>query len=184
MLTTISEELLKLQATSLDAQSAKLSLPLCTALQLAVFRFLQRLGIDIQVAVGHSTGEIAAAYASGHLSLEKALAVAYYYGRECAEEKQTGGMAVLNLGVAEIHKKAILRDGLVVACVNSPQSTTISGDESVLQDFLYNISMDEPAISVSRLHVDRAYHSGKSPRLHSRQSASLSRIIGMMGRSC
>ncbi|MBE3043685.1 acyltransferase domain-containing protein, partial [Candidatus Bathyarchaeota archaeon] len=75
----LREELLKPEADS-RIQSATYSQPLCTALQCALVDLLHSLGLRATAVVGHSSGEIAAAYASGALSLHDAIIVAYNRG--------------------------------------------------------------------------------------------------------
>lgn len=131
---------------------------ICTALQIAVFHQIQRLGVLAKVAIGHSTGEIAAAYASGLLNLESTLAIAYYYGfvtRNCLN----GSMATATLGPEEI--QSYLREGVVVACENSPSSTTLSGDSDILQEVLSSIKKLQPNASTRLVHTNAAYHSRK-----------------------
>ncbi|PSN58550.1 hypothetical protein BS50DRAFT_474663, partial [Corynespora cassiicola Philippines] len=55
--------------------------PLCTALQIALVDLLDSWGVTPHSVTGHSSGEIAAAYAAGSLSLEDAMLVAYERGR-------------------------------------------------------------------------------------------------------
>jgi acyl transferase domain-containing protein len=54
--------------------------PLCTAIQIALVNTLARCGVRPNAVVGHSSGEIAASYAAGTLSLPEAIIVAYYPG--------------------------------------------------------------------------------------------------------
>jgi acyl transferase domain-containing protein len=57
---------------------AELAQPLCTAVQIALVNAMARCGIRPNAVIGHSSGEIAAAYATGALSLSEAMIVAYY----------------------------------------------------------------------------------------------------------
>ena len=57
------------------------SQPLCTALQIALVELLKSFHIAPVAVVGHSSGEIAAAYAIGALSLESACRISYHRGR-------------------------------------------------------------------------------------------------------
>lgn len=75
-------------------------------------------------------------------------------------------MAALDLGVEEMRKRVTLPPGLTVACINSPQSITISGDNDILDDFLNSMKREEPDILVTKLNVNQAYHSSRST-LHS-----------------
>jgi acyl transferase domain-containing protein len=138
--------------------TAELGPSITTALQIALFLQFQRLGITPATAIGHSTGEAAAAFAAGYLSLREAVVIAYYYGYVTRHLKN-GGMAAVSLSKDEV--RGFLEEGVVVACENSPSSTTLSGDWPALERVLESINLAHPAIKPSRLHVDVAYHSRK-----------------------
>lgn len=139
---------------------AKFSQPLCTALQIAIFRQFRRLGVIPAAVVGHSSGEIAAAYAAGYISLEFAIKVAYYRGLVSATGRyKDGSMAAVGLGAREVAE--LLPDGVVIACENSPQSTTISGDRLLVEQVVSRIKAVKPDTLARLLRVDMAYHSRK-----------------------
>jgi acyl transferase domain-containing protein len=100
----------------------------------------------------------AGAYAAGALDLKTAIIVAYYRG-QIVKNSQIGAMAAVGLGSKEL--KPYLRDGVVVACENSPQSSTISGDVEQLDLVLKHIQEELPDVFTRRLRVDIAYHSRK-----------------------
>ncbi|RHZ46920.1 uncharacterized protein CDV56_103490 [Aspergillus thermomutatus] len=133
----------------------RLAQPLCTAVQIALVNLLRDWGILPCAVVGHSSGEIAAAYAAGAISASTAIAVAYPRGRAMDALTKRGAMAAVGLGHNEV--KPYLRDGVVVACENSPKSVTISGDEQVLDSVLQALEAEE--IFCRRLAVKVAYHS-------------------------
>jgi acyl transferase domain-containing protein len=112
--------------------------------------------------VGHSSGEIAAAYAAGAISLEYAMAVAYYRGYVTTHgtAPASGGMmAAVGLGAAEVSR--FLQPGAVIACENSPSSVTISGDSKVAQRVLSFVKEEYPDVLIRPLKVDKAYRSRK-----------------------
>ncbi|KKA30866.1 hypothetical protein TD95_000725 [Thielaviopsis punctulata] len=136
------------------------SQPLCTAVQVGVLQFMQACGVQHTAVVGHSSGEIAAAYAAGGLTLQEAIVVSYLRGWAVKVEQAKGtgtkgGMAAVGLGKTEAEKYVC--PGVVVACENSPQSVTLSGDEDVLDAALSEIS--KSSVFTRRLKVDVAYHS-------------------------
>ncbi|KAL7621887.1 hypothetical protein AAE478_007387 [Parahypoxylon ruwenzoriense] len=154
---TIEAEFLKPSEIS-QINKAELSQPLCTALQIAIFRQLKRLGVIPAAVVGHSSGEIAAAYAAGYISLEFAIKVAYYRGLvSSAGRSKDGAMAAIGLGAREVSK--LLPDGVVIACENSPQSTTISGYRPLVEQVVSTIKAVKPDTFARLLKVDMAYHS-------------------------
>jgi acyl transferase domain-containing protein len=139
--------------------SAELAPPLTTALQISIFRALERLGVIASAVVGHSSGEIAAAYAAGLLSMDEAITIAYYYGQAAAKSGDGGAMAAVGLGVDEVTE--FLSSGVVVACDNSPSSVTLAGHVDAIDEVLFAIKSAKPDVSTSRLKVEAAYHSRK-----------------------
>ncbi|KAI5864836.1 hypothetical protein GGS23DRAFT_465969 [Durotheca rogersii] len=144
--------------------TASVSQPACTAIQLAIVDLLSSWDVKPAAVIGHSSGEIAAAYAAGALTFESALAVAYYRGVAMVELKQVtpelrGGMLAAGISASEAQKLIMeLNIGeLTVACVNSPSSVTISGDVDAVEKLV--TVLDERGIFARRLKVEVAYHS-------------------------
>jgi acyl transferase domain-containing protein len=133
--------------------------PLCTAIQIALVNSLDRCGIRPSAVVGHSSGEIVAAYATGALSMSEAMIVSYYRGYVTKHQKMVGGMAAIGLNPNAV--AAFLKDGLVIACENSPNNATISGDLDRLQEVIETIKERRPDVLARQLKVDMAYHSRK-----------------------
>lgn len=156
MADTRLEELSK-PASSSQIHRAELAQPLCTVVQIGLINALKRVGVQPQAVVGHSSGEIAAAYAAGALTLREAITAAYYRGQVSKGTDTPGGMAAVGLGAEETRK--YLPDRVVVACENSPASTTISGDADQLQVALENIKSALPDAFARALKVEMAYHS-------------------------
>lgn len=141
------------------------SQPICTALQIALIQLLSSWGIAADVVIGHSSGEIAAAYYIGGLSWGSALKVAFYRGLVTGllkkPEGQTPG-AMIVVGLSETDAALYIRqigseNTLCVACMNGPHNTTISGSEkdvNVLQSIL-----EEEEVFHRKLNVKVAYHS-------------------------
>ncbi|EAW08895.1 type I polyketide synthase [Aspergillus clavatus NRRL 1] len=157
------EELVRDSASSKINQSA-FSQPICTTIQVALVELLAHLQVRPTVVVGHSSGEIAAAYALGAVSRESAWKIAYHRGRLCDKIGQTkartaGAMMAANLSEQEaqeiLEQNPKLR--VVVACINSPSSVTLSGDRDDF-DALEAI-LAEKDVFARRLKVEHAYHS-------------------------
>jgi acyl transferase domain-containing protein len=156
-----------------DEESSRLGLahisqPICTAIQLALTDLFASFGVRPAAVTGHSSGEIAAAYAAGALTFESAMAAAYYRGQAIIELKEThpnlkGSMMAVGAGAEELKPmlKALNRKGggpqAVVACENSPSSTTLSGDEAAI-DRVGTMFTDKGVFN-RKLFVDVAYHS-------------------------
>ena len=116
--------------------------------------------VSPSAVIGHSSGEIAAAYAAGALNLEDAIITAYYGGHICKEPQNRGGMAAVGMGKEELAK--YLLPGISIACENSGLSVTISGDSDVLETVMSNIKAHKPNVLVKSLQIGIAYHSRES----------------------
>ncbi|KAF9870424.1 hypothetical protein CkaCkLH20_12091 [Colletotrichum karsti] len=155
---TIEDEMLAPPETS-RLHTAELAQPLCTALQIALLHRLRRAGICPVSVVGHSSGEIAAAYAAGVISIKEAIITAYYRGYITKSTSLGGGMAAVGLGVADVTPYIQGTASVVVACDNSPSSVTLSGDLDALDEVLSEIKKTKPDTLARKLKVDMAYHS-------------------------
>jgi len=152
------DELLKSPKQSRIYES-ELSQPLCTALQVALVNVLRSLDVFPASVVGHSSGEIAAAYACNAITMAEAITIAYYRGFITRNHNQRGGMAAVSLGRNEVFP--FVHQGVVVACENSPSGVTLSGDEEALESVIATLKIERPDVSVRRLRVGMAYHSRK-----------------------
>lgn len=132
-------------------------------MQIALVDLLASWGIRPDSVTGHSSGEIAAAYTAGALSLEDAMAVSYFRGLASShmQQKATAKGAMMAVGMSKEDVEpliaALTTGKITVACVNSPQSITVSGDVEAI-DKLKAI-LDEKKLFARRLAVDIAYHS-------------------------
>ncbi|KAF9885237.1 hypothetical protein FE257_000597 [Aspergillus nanangensis] len=163
---TLLDELCRPEAES-NVNRTTYSQTLCTALQVALVDLLNSFGISPKVVVGHSSGEIAAAYTAGAISRTSAWRIAYYRGiwGSFLEEHSLvrGAMLAVALPVDEIsplfdqmeEQHPIFR--LTVACINSPRSVTISGEEEQIDDL--KDLLDKQSVFNRKLKVKAAYHS-------------------------
>ena len=153
-----SDQLQKPSQTS-ELHLAGVAQPVSTALQIGLINTLRRCGVRPTAVIGHSSGEIGAAYACGVLPLQAALVIAYYRGFVTKGQTSSGGMAAVGLGACDVSR--FLSEGVVIACENSEDSTTISGDVTNLGKTLARIKEERPDTLVRKLKVDIAYHSRK-----------------------
>ncbi len=160
-----------------DINSAELAQPLSLAFQIAIVNFYARCNVFASAVVGHSSGEIAAAYASGNLSMREAIIIAYYRGYVMRENRLKGGMAAIGLSREEVVSH--LLEGVSIACENSPTSVTISGEVEQLKQVMAAIKAQKPDAFIRELKVDTAYHSSKY-FLRSAICRSLTLVIELM----
>lgn len=153
---TIEGELKKSAKTS-RVNIAEFSQPLCTALQVALVDCFRSVGVTPSAVVGHSSGEIAGAYAANALTLEEAITAAYHRGAVAEKQKKEGAMAAIGLSWNDV--KPFLTSKVGVACDNSPNSVTISGDAAEVAEAVQAISAAKPDVLARLLKVNKAYHS-------------------------
>ncbi|KAL9094132.1 MAG: hypothetical protein Q9165_003547 [Trypethelium subeluteriae] len=143
--------------TACNLQKAEFAQPVCTALQIALANRFLRAGVHPAAVIGHSSGEIAAAYASGKLSLRIAILAAYYRGYVTKSQISSGRMAAVGMSRDDVIP--FLRDDVVIACENSPSSVTISGGSRGVDSCITDIKKRKPEVLARVLQVDQAYHS-------------------------
>jgi len=137
---------------------ADITQPLCTAIQIALVDLFSDWNIMPSVSIGHSSGEIAAAYAAGLVSAPEAIVAAYARGRAVQEAAGPGSMLAVGLGADEVAKWLPTDSQEVcIACNNSPGSVTLSGNASAIQDL--GRRMKEEGLFATELKTGRAYHS-------------------------
>ena len=161
----------------------QISQPICTILQIALVDELKSWGVSPVKCVGHSSGEMGAAYAIGALSHQDAVAVAYFRGQASSliTEKRRdlkGGMMAVGLDRKEAEEWIAKVDigKIDVACVNSPQSVTISGDLSAIDQLLPMLEAE--GIFARKLKIEVAYHSHHMSEIVSDYLAAISDIEG------
>ncbi|PTB61706.1 polyketide synthase [Trichoderma citrinoviride] len=160
---SLTEELMKDAASSRIAEAA-LSQPLCSAVQLALVKLLQAAGIKFDAVVGHSSGEIAATFAAGIITLQGAMQIAYYRGLHAKSAGGANGAkgAMMAAGLSFVEAKQFCSrsefDGRIkVAASNAPKSVTLSGDLDAITKAHEILQADN--VFARRLQVDTAYHS-------------------------
>lgn len=157
-----------MEQTLLDPpECSKISLvsrsqPVCTAIQIGLVRLLREWGISPSSVVGHSSGEIAAAYAAGFLNSTEAVLAAYFRGFAVEKLVARGGaMVAAGMGPEAAEQLLLelgLQDKVCIACINSPSSVTFSGLRDAAESLLEALRYRQ--LFHRLLNTDgRAYHS-------------------------
>ena len=156
---SVAEALDKPDAEAL--RNTDVAQPLLFAIQVALVLGLRAAGIQADAFMGHSVGEVAAAWAAGALDLPAAARV--IAARSGAQQRQhgVGGMGVLGLGAeavrAALAETALAELGIEVAASNSAQATTVAGSD----DALVALASEAKARNwrFTRLDLAYAFHS-------------------------
>ncbi|KAJ5082272.1 hypothetical protein N7532_011315 [Penicillium argentinense] len=177
---SIIDELLLEDPAASKISAAYMSQPACTAVQLALVDLLSSWGVRPKAVVGHSSGEIAAAYAAGILTLDECVRVAYCRGVAANivanDESVHGAMLAVGAHAGDIQQilDAMRGKRAVIACENSDTSVTLSGDKDVISSL--QEALDKEGIFTRMLHVDVAYHSHHMQRVSQQYSSLLGKI--------
>ncbi|WP_314611892.1 type I polyketide synthase [Streptomyces stackebrandtii] len=132
--------------------------PVTFAVMVSLARVWQHHGVTPQAVIGHSQGEIAAAYVAGALTLDDAARVVTLRSKSIAAHLAgKGGMLSLALSEAAALERLVNFDGLSVAAVNGPTATVVSGDPAQIQELADACETD--GIRARIIPVDYASHS-------------------------
>ncbi|KAI9830656.1 MAG: hypothetical protein M1819_005466 [Sarea resinae] len=159
---------------------AELAQPSTTAIQIALVDLLAELSVVPNKVMGHSSGEIAAAYAAGALDQGAAMEISYRRGLSSAlahKANPTRG-AMMAVGASEAAITPLVKSTTSgkarVACVNSPGSVTLSGDESAINEIMEKLQSE--GTFHRKLQVEVAYHSHHMEKIAHDYLLSLSKI--------
>jgi enediyne polyketide synthase len=129
--------------------------PAIVSASLAALRVLNHLGLEADLAVGHSLGELTALHWAGSIPEESLVRIIRQRGAAMAEAPG-GAMATVGAGRPEV--EALLNgDPVVVACLNSPRQTVIAGERVAVASVLRRAR--ERGLRTVELSVCGAFHS-------------------------
>lgn len=150
-------EELRLPADRWRLSATEVAQPLLFAVQVGLVEMLLAAGVRPGAVLGHSVGEVAAAYTSGALSLGQAARVVAERGRAQAATRGQGRMAAI--GLPETAARQLLADypQVEIAAVNSGRDVTVAGPQDALK--LLGEDLTGRAVFFRELDVDYPFHS-------------------------
>ncbi len=155
---SILEEMTKTDVES-KIRETQITQPANFVLQTALFDLWRSKGVEPVAIVGHSVGEVTAAYVSGVLSLEDALSVSFHRSR--LQKKLAGQGKMLAVGLSPEKAQLLLDEygdeKIAFAAINSWSSVTLSGDSKSLEKVAAKLETEE--IFNRFLQVEVPYHS-------------------------
>jgi acyl transferase domain-containing protein len=129
--------------------------PALFVIEVALAALLQTWGIEPDLVMGHSVGEITAAHVAGVLTLDDAARLVAARGRLMAELPAGGVMIAVAAGEDEV--TPLLTDGVAIAAVNAQNSVVLSGAEAPVGALADRLA--QQGTRVHRLAVSHAFHS-------------------------
>ncbi|OPF70915.1 hypothetical protein VT50_0235435, partial [Streptomyces antioxidans] len=150
--------------------------PALFAVMVSLAALWRSYGVEPAAVVGHSQGEIAAAYVAGGLSLEDAAKVVARRSQAWAELSGKGGMlSVLASAGTVAERLRPWSERLGIAAVNSPATVTVSGDPEALDAFMAELAAD----GVKSRRVPGVDTAGHSPQVDGLRERLLREVAGV-----
>ena len=172
---SLLEEMNRDEATS-RVSDTRIAQPAIMAVQIGLTELWKSWGVMPEGCVGHSIGEVAAAYAAGALTLEQAVEVIYHRSRGQNRATGKGKMlaAALTLNEAQEAIQGI-EEYVSIAAINGPNMMTFSGDVEPLERLAQ--SLDERDIFHRFLRVNVPFHSHHMEPLKEELIESLTHLV-------
>lgn len=154
--------------------------PALFALQVALTEWLREQGITPSAVFGHSVGEVAAAWASGALSLEDAVKVIYYRSDYQGKTRGLGEMTAVAISADEIAEwlEQPEYNQVCLAGINSPKGITLAGNSEQLSAL--EAALSDQDVFAKRLPLDYAFH---SPAMDSIEAGVISALADIAPRA-
>ena len=134
--------------------------PVLWAMMVSLAELWRSMGVMPDAVIGHSQGEIAAAYVAGALSLEDAARVVALRSRLLVQLSGAGGMVSLACELPQARELlAQWGDRLNIAAVNGVSAVVVSGDVGALEELMRRCEADN--VRARRIDVDYASHSAQ-----------------------
>lgn len=154
---SVAEELMRESATS-NVPVSSVAQPLIFSLQIGLVTVLRQWGIRPDAIVGHSVGEVAAAFCAGALSLKDAVSIIAAQNKLLRKAEGNGAMLfVARESSAVVHELEKFRESVAIAAINSPDSCVLSGKPEDLERIKH--LFEKEGIFTKSLSIDIPFHS-------------------------
>lgn len=131
--------------------------PAIFALQVALAELWKSWGIEPTKVIGHSVGEVAAAYVAGVYSLDDAVKIIFHRSRLQDSAGGDGRMAAAGISSTEASELIVDHsDQLQIAVINSSSMVTLAGDRGALEEVVERLKSDGKFVRM--LPINYAFH--------------------------
>ncbi len=152
------EDVLRGKAGAPGLERVDVVQPVLFAVMVSLAGLWRACGVEPGAVIGHSQGEIAAAYVAGGLSLADAARIVALRSQALARLAGSGGMASIALAADDVESRLDVWEGhLSIAAINGPYTTVVSGHGDALEELLSACEGD--GVLARRVAVDYASHS-------------------------
>ncbi len=129
------------------------------AFQTALAEVWRARGIIPDIVLGHSFGEVTAAYLAGGLEAKEIARLVNQRGLIRHRVDRVGTMAAIGLGAEEIAPLLPADGSIEIGGYNSPSMVTLTGEEAAIDALIARLNAEDPSILTRKLALDFAYHS-------------------------
>jgi acyl transferase domain-containing protein/acyl carrier protein len=153
-----------IEALSADEHNTTLHDPAVTpaamfALQAGLAEVWKSAGVTPDIVIGHSFGEVTAAYLGGSIALADVAHLVNHRGLIRGHIDRVGAMAAIGLG-AEALAGFLPADGSIeIGAYNAPTMVTVSGERGSIEALIARLHAHDPDILARLLELDFAWHS-------------------------
>jgi acyl transferase domain-containing protein/NADP-dependent 3-hydroxy acid dehydrogenase YdfG/acyl carrier protein len=172
--------LASLLSTEADSQLSRTEIaqPALFALQAGLVELWRSWGIEADFVVGHSAGEVLAAWAAGIFDFESALRIVIARSSRQAQTHGLGRMLAVAMSAEDYANAWAQKLGgrVMVAAINAPQQITLSGDACALEEIA--AASKEKEIFCRFLTMEYAFHSAQMDPIEAGLREELAAIAG------
>ena len=129
------------------------------AFQCGLAEIWRSVGVVPDLVIGHSFGEVTAAYLAGGISMKQVAKLVLFRGLIRGSVDRVGTMAAIGLGAEDAQTLLPENGSVEIGGYNSPNLVTLTGEETAIDKIIADLNHKSPDIVTRKLALDFAYHS-------------------------
>ncbi len=152
------------EALSADEHHTTLHDPAVTpavmfALQAGLAEVWKSAGVTPDITIGHSFGEVTAAYLGGAIALADVAHLVNHRGLIRGHIDRVGAMAAIGMGADALAPFLPDNGSIEIGAYNAPTMVTVTGERAAIEDLIARLNTHDPNILARLLDLDFAWHS-------------------------
>ena len=129
------------------------------ALQAGLAEVWKSVGVTPDMTIGHSFGEVTAAYLGGAIALDDVAHLVDERGLIRGHIDRIGGMAAIGMGADDLARFLPADGSVEIGAYNSPTMVTVSGERPAIEKLIADLAAHDPNVPTRLLDLDFAWHS-------------------------